>query len=124
MSDPPQIVESEVRQWTRWSIRANPVRTGDAKLRDPRGQPGYRTGKPLMRKSANLLGTLAVTGLAALLKSAAVWAKRVAWVQVKFRPMNRLGRPGDRRRHWLGCNSGSGERGAVAMLVALLFGTG
>ena len=76
-----------------------------------------------MRKSANLLGTLAVTGLAALLKSAAVWAKRVAWVQVKFRPMNRLGRLGDRKLN-LGSNPGSGERGAVAMLVALLFGTG
>ena len=76
-----------------------------------------------MRKSANLLGTLAVTGLAALLKSAAVWAKRVAWVQVKFRPMNRLGRLGDRKLN-LGSNPGSGERGAVAMLVAILVGGG
>jgi CheY-like chemotaxis protein len=31
----------------RSSIKANPVRAGDAKPRDPRGQPGYRTEKVL-----------------------------------------------------------------------------
>ena len=39
------------------------MRVGDAKPRDPRGQPSYQGEEAIMRKSIKFLGALAVAGL-------------------------------------------------------------